>query len=179
MFSDIRMKINITIIAVLLLCFSVAVLGQNKPHAELSRKQGRAFLDNAKGFGNFTFGSPPKLYKTFKFKPDEFNSKRYFSKVAIIQEGIKIDSVYLHFSDDKLCGLTMYTNKSNTQKLMAYCVRNFGPVSHDGDPDNFFWYGRKKNLSFREVNSVLEINFADLSIKSEADMADTSTIGME
>ncbi|MHA4896923.1 hypothetical protein ACXZ1K_19395 [Pedobacter sp. PWIIR3] len=169
------MKLTLIIFTVLSF-FSISTFGQSQKNVGLTRRQGQKVLDNTVGFGDFIFGSPPKLYKKFKAKPDLDHSKRRFSKVPIMHEGIKIDSIYLDFSSDKLSSITMYTNKSNMQKLKAYCVKNFGPVSHDYDPKASLWYGRKKRLSFYEIeNSVIEILFSDISMISEDDLMDTTT----
>lgn len=160
---------------IVLLSFSITAFGQDQDGAGLTRRQGRQQLDNAKGFGDFVFGSPIKLFKKFMLKlyPED-NSKRYFLKTPMIYEGIKIDSAYLGFSNNKLYSITMYTDKSNAEKLLAYCMKKFGPVSHDYDPGMSLWRGRKKTLSFNEIkDSVIEVHFVDMSVMSDVDMADT------
>ncbi|MGQ7856591.1 hypothetical protein ACUN24_20330 [Pedobacter sp. WC2501] len=142
--------------------------GQNKAKGSeklvVDSKQGRSNLDRSKGFGGFIFGTSIKLYKNFKptHRTGE-PSKQYISKIPVIYYGIKIDSTSLDFYRNKLFSITMYVHKSQMQKLISYCLKNYGPRGKDlYDDGSYFWKGKIKDFVFYEVdNDQLEVLFID------------------
>ena len=130
----------------------------------IDRKQGKINLDASKGFGKFIFGTPVKTYKNFKYitEPNE-PSKRYTSKIPVNYNGIMIKSANLEFYKNKLFSITMHIDKSEVEKLISYCLRNYGPKGRDLDDDgSYFWRGKIKNITIYEIeNNEFEVLFID------------------
>jgi hypothetical protein len=161
---------KIVLVFILLSSFGVkTVLAQNESDTDtstLNRKQGKANLDAAKGFGDFIFGSPVKSFKNFKYVPDpQEPSKKYVSDTPINVNGIAIKSVSLDFYKNKLFSITIHVDKSQLEKLMSYCLKNYGPKGRDLDDDGtYFWRGNIKKLSFYEIeDNLIEVLFIDNS----------------
>lgn len=161
------MKKDILFFIMLLTLGSQAAFGQNQAKnfdLAVDRKQGKINLDRSNGFGDFIFGTPAKLYKSFKLAP-QFGepTKLYISKTPVNYYGIKIDSVNLDFYKNKLFSITMYIHKSEIQKLISYCLKNYGPKWQDLDDDgSYSWRGKSKKIIFYEVeNGQFEVLFID------------------
>jgi len=151
---------------ILLLMCNMLSFAQNRNELTINQRQDRINLDAAKGFGNFVFGSPLKLYKNFKFIQDNNEpSKRYFSKIPINTNGIQIDSVYLDFYKNRLYCITMYIKKSSLKDFKAYCTKKYGPLGMDLDENGAaLWRGKIKQINLYELaNGTSEILFIDNS----------------
>jgi len=130
----------------------------------IDRKQGKANLDAAKGFGDFIFGTQRKMYKNFKFIPDAHEpSKKYVSNTHVQYNGIMVNNVSLDFYKDRLFSITMHINKSEIQKLTSYCIKNYGPRGRDLDDDGTYsWRGKIKKITFYEIeDNMVEVLFID------------------
>jgi hypothetical protein len=175
---------KITYLIILLLLCQVILFAQNQKTNEalVVRNQGRIALDNTQGFGNFIFGSPAKLDKSFKWIRDknEEPSKKYFSKLPISHHGIQIDSVSLLFFKNKLYIITMYILQSNIKEFISYCVTKYGPAHRDLDDDSntYLWRGKKKKITVYKIdNKVFEVLFIDdtnFNDRMELSAADTT-----
>ena len=114
-------------------------------------------LENSKGFGPFIYGTTIKQYKNIELVPDfnnRNNSLHYISKVPFIYEDIKIDSSELFFYKKKLTGMSLYLNKPQYQKAIAYLEKLYGPksalLSEEGSS---VWEGNSVSLSVSAIHN--------------------------
>lgn len=172
-----RIKLLIALLLISNLLFAQSET--TTPQQTIDRKQGKLNLDASRGFGEFMFGTPIKAYKNFKFIPDRNeSSKRYISTVPVNYNGIIVKSVSLGFYKNKLFSMTMHIDKSQVEKLVLYCLKNYGPRGRDLDDDGtYFWRGKIKTITFYEIeNNEFEVLFVDNTDSNKRMAEDSKSI---